>query len=35
MQIDVQDFFDTSFSRNARYDMVSAYDTLNFSLFFN
>jgi hypothetical protein len=33
MQIDVQDLFDISFSRNVRYDTVSIYDTLNFSLF--
>jgi hypothetical protein len=35
MQTDVQDFFDISFSCNVCYDMVSTYDTLNFSLFFN
>jgi hypothetical protein len=35
MQINVQDLFDISFSRNMRYDMVSTYYSLNFSLFFN
>jgi hypothetical protein len=35
MQIDIQDLFDINFSRNVRYDTVSTYDTLIFSLFFN
>jgi hypothetical protein len=35
MQIDVQDLFDINYSRNMRYDMLSTYVTLNFSLFLN
>jgi hypothetical protein len=32
MQTCVQDLFDIIFSRNMRYDIVSTYDTLIFSL---
>jgi hypothetical protein len=35
MQICVQDLFDAIFSRTMRYDIVSTYDTLIFSLCFN